>query len=253
MWALSHQGSVSKNQFSDTLLESCSGASKSNGSGTGQGSNAILILTLRAAASPAHANTNLLSFRTIVAGVSLTPETGGSINVPLNSDLYQADFTRLQSDTTLLALSTSIRAGTYTNMVVSLSDPAVLPIVTYCIQTREITGCEAGNVTTLSGPPATPIVTTSPFPLVVSRGRNTGLAINVNIAKALTVNGQTQAITAVNLGAANVLTATVLPPESSSLPSATMDFVEDVTGIVSSVDEATQSVTIQTATRGSIT
>src|SRR5882672_1214258 len=128
MWALSHQGSVSKSQFSDTLLESCSGASKSNGSGTGQGSNAILILTLRAAASPAHANTNPLSFRTIVAGVSLTPETGGSINVPLNSDLYQADFTRLQSDTTLLALSTSIRAGTYTNMVVSLSDPAV----TYC-------------------------------------------------------------------------------------------------------------------------
>jgi len=32
-----------------------------------------------------------------------------------------------------------------------------------------------------------------------------------------------------------------------------MDFVEDVTGIVSSVDVATQSVTIQTATRGSIT
>ena len=230
-------------------LESCSGASRPNGSGTGQGSNATLILTLRAAASPAHVNTNLLSFRTIVAGVSLTPETGGSINVPLNSDLYQADLTSLQSDTTLLALSTSIPAGTYTNMVVSLSDPAV----TYCIQTQEITGCEAGSVTTLSGPPATPIITTSPFPLVVSRGQNTGLAINVNIAKALTVNGQTQAITAVNLGAANVLTATVLPPESSSLPSATMDFVEDVTGIVSSVDEATQSVTIQTATRGSIT
>jgi len=230
-------------------LESCSGPSKSNASGTGQVSNATLILTLRATASLAHANTSLLSFRTIVAGVSLTPETGGSINVPLNSDLYQADLTRLQSDTTLLALSTSIPAGTYTNMVVSLSDPAV----TYCIQTQEITGCEAGSVTTLSGPPATPIITTSPFPLVVSRGQNTGLAINVNIAKALTVNGQTQAITAVNLGAANVLTATVLPPESSSLPSATMDFVEDVTGIVSSVDEATQSVTIQTATRGSIT
>ena len=230
-------------------LESCSGPSKSNGSGTGQGSNATLILTLRAAASPAHANTNLLSFRTIVAGVSLTPETGGSINVPLNSDLYQADLTRLQSDTTLLALSTSIPPGTYTNMVVSLSDPAV----TYCIQTQGIIGCEAGSVTTLSGPPATPIITTSPFPLVVTRGQNTGLAINVNIAKALTVNGQTQAITAVNLGAPNVLTATVLPPESSSLPSATMDFVEDVTGIVSSVDEATQSVTIQTATRGSIT
>jgi len=196
MWALSHQGSVSKSQFSDTLLESCSGASKSNGSGTGQGSNAILILTLRAAASPAHANTNLLSFRTIVAGVSLTPETGGSINVPLNSDLYQADFTRLQSDTTLLALSTSIRAGTYTNMVVSLSDPAV----TYCNLLYTDSGnyrMRGGQCNHLERATGYAHSHNLPVPLVVNRGRNTGLAINVNIAKALTVNGQTQAITAV--------------------------------------------------------
>jgi hypothetical protein len=182
-------------------------------------------------------------------GVSLTSEAGGSVNVPLNSDLYQVDLVRLQSDTTLLALSTSIPAGTYTNMVVSLSDPAV----TYCMQAQGITGCAAGSVTTLSGPPAMPIITTSPFPLVVTRGQNTGLAISIDIEKALTVNGQTQSITAVNLGAANVLSATVLPPASSSLPSATLDFVEDVTGIVSSVDEATQSVTIQTATKGPVT
>jgi hypothetical protein len=67
------------------------------------------------------------------------------------------------------------------------------------------------------------------------------------------VNAQTQAIEAVNLGAANVLTAMMLPPASSSLPSATLDFVEDVTGTVSSVDETTQSVTIETATKGPIT
>jgi hypothetical protein len=134
-------------------------------------------------------------------------------------------------------------------MVVSLSDPAV----TYCTQTQGITGCAAGSVTTLSGPPATPIITTSPFPLLITHGQNTGLAIDVNIAKALTVNSQTQAIEAVNLGAANVMTAMMLPPASSSLQSATLDFVEDVTGIVSSVDAATQSVTIQTATKGPIT
>jgi uncharacterized protein DUF4382 len=231
------------------LLESCSGPSKPNGSETGQGSNASMILTLRAAPLPAPASTNLLSFRTTVVGVSLTPESGGSVNVPLNSDLYQVDLVRLQSDTTLLALSTSIPAGTYTNMVVSLSDPAV----TYCMQTQGITGCAAGSVTTLSGPSAMPIITTFPFPLVVSRAQNTALAISVDIASALTVNGQTQAITAVNLGAANVLTAMILPLASSSLPSATLDFVEDVTGIVSSVDEATQSLTIQTATKGPVT
>jgi hypothetical protein len=121
------------------------------------------------------------------------------------------------------------------------------------VQTQGITGCAAGSVTTLSGPSAMPIITTFPFPLVVTRAQNTGLAISVNMATALTVNELTQAITAVNLGAADVLTAMMLPPASSSLPSATLDFVEDVTGIVSSVDEATQSVTIQTATKGPVT
>lgn len=230
-------------------LESCSGLSKSSGSGTGQVSNGALILTLRAAPLPVPAHTNLLSFRTTVLGVSLTPETGGSVSVPLNSDLYQVDLVRLQSDTSLLALSTSMPAGTYSNMVVSLSDPAV----TYCTQTQGIKGCAAGSITTLSGPPATPIITTVPFPLVVAREQNIGLAISVNMANALTVNGLTQAITAVNLGAANVLTAMILPLTSSSLPSATLDFIEDVTGIVSSVDEATQSLTIQTATKGPVT
>jgi len=228
-------------------LGSCSGSSKPISSGTGQVS--ALILTLRAAPLPVPAHTNLLSFRTTVLGVSLTPETGGSVSVPLNSDLYQVDLARLQSDTSFLALSTSIPAGTYTNMVVSLSDASV----TYCTQTQGITGCAAGSVTTLSGPPATPIITMVLFPLVVTRAQNTSLAINVNMANAVTVNELTQAITAVNLGAADVLTAMTLPPASSSLPSATLDFVEDVTGIVSSVDEATQSVTVQTATKGPVT
>jgi len=225
-----------------------SGAGSGSGSGSGNASNGALILTLRAAPLPAPA-TNLLSFRVNVAGVSLTPETGGSVSVPLNSDHYQVDLTRLQSDTILLAISTSVPAGTYTNMVVSLSDPAV----TYCVQVQGNTGCAAGSITTVSGLPATPLIETSPFPLVVARGQSTGLAINVAIAKTLTVDGQTQAITRVNLGAANVLTAMTRPAASSSLPPATLDFVEDVTGIISSVDETAQSVTVQTATKGSIT
>lgn len=236
-------------------LQSCSppkiviGSGSGSGTGSGQPSNGALILALRAAPLPAPANTNLLSFRTNVAGISLTLETGASVNVPLNSDSYQVDLTRLESDTTLLAVTTSVPAGTYTNMVVSLSDPSV----TYCLQVQGNTGCAAGSITTASGPPATPIIASSPFPLIVARGQNTGIAINVSIAKALTVDGQTQAVTEVNLGAANVLTAMILPPASSSLPSATLDFVEDVTGIVSSVDEPTQRVTIQMATKGSIT
>ena len=235
-------------------LESCThpkivyGTESGSGSGAGQASSGALILTLRAAPLPAPANANLLSFRINVVGISLTPETGGSVSVPLNSNSYQVDLTRLQSDTALLAVTTSVPAGTYTNMVVSFSDPSV----TYCVQVQGNTGCVAGSITTVSGLPATPIIATSPFPLVVAHGQSSNLAINVSIPKALIVNGETQAITEVNLGAPKVLTAMMLPPASSSLPSAALGFIEDVTGVVSSVDETAQSVTIQTATKGSI-
>jgi len=77
--------------------------------------------------------------------------------------------------------------------------------------------------------------------------------VNVNIAKSLTLNVKTQAITSVNLGAADVLTAMILPPASSSLSSGSLDFIEDVTGIISLVNATSQSVTVQTATKGSIT
>jgi len=161
------------------------------------------------------------------------------------------DLSRLQSDTTLLAVSSSVPAGTYTNIVVSLSDPAV----TYCTQTQGLTGCKADSVVRLSGAPATPIIATAPFPLVIGGGKNAGIAIaiNVDIGKALAVDAQTQAITAVNLGAADVLTATILPSSANSLPPSALDFIEDVTGIVSAVDESTQKVTLQTATKGPIT
>src|SRR5260370_15389082 len=142
------------------FLGSCSGLTKSSGSGTGQGGNPTLMFTLRAAPLKTPANVNLLSFRTTVEGISLTPAAGGSVNVPLNANLYQVDLVRLQSDATLLALSTAVPVGSYTNMVVSLSDPAV----TYCMQTHAMAGCETGRRITLTGCPATPTYPTSPPP-----------------------------------------------------------------------------------------
>lgn len=227
----------------------CSGPTKPVGPGIGQADSGAVILTLRALPLVAPANVNLLSFRTTVVAVALTSAAGGSVNVPLNSALYQVDLARLQSDTTFLALSSSIPTGTYTNMIVSFSDAAV----SYCTPTQGLTGCAADSVTTLTGTPATPIVAGSPFPLMITRGQSIGLGVTVDIAKALTVNRQTQAITEANLGAPNVVTALMLPPASSSLPSGALDFIEDVTGVISSVDESTQRVTIQTATKGPIT
>lgn len=231
-------------------LGSCSGLGTSSGSNSGQGNSPALAITLRASSMSTQAGVNLLSFRTTVLGVSLTPAAGGSVNVALNSAPFQVDLSRLQSDTTLLAVSNSIPTGTYANMVVSLANPAV----TYCTQIQGLTGCAADSVASVSGAPATPIIATAPFPLAIGNGQGgaVAVAINIDIDKALTVDRQTQAITAVNLGVADLLTARILPSGSNSLPPSALDFVEDITGIVSAVDEATQRVTVQTATRGPI-
>jgi len=216
---------------------------------SGQGGDAALALTLRAIPVMPSQGTNLLSFSATVVGVSLTPMSGGSINVPLNSASYHTDFVRLQSDAAFLGLGTAIPPGTYANLVVSLANPTV----TYCLQTQGIPGCAADSITTLSGEPATPIISTSPFPLTLVGGQTDALSIVVNLSNALTVNPQTQAITALDLGAANIVTAIKLPRVASSLAAGTIDFVDDVTGIISSVDSTAQSITVQTATRGSLT
>jgi Domain of unknown function (DUF4382) len=229
-------------------VAACSGPGRFVAGGN-QGIVPGLIVTLRATPLSPPSSTNLLSFRATVVGVSLTPSTGGSVSVPLNSDLYRVDLTRLQSDTAFLAFSNAIPAGTYTSMVLSFSDPSV----TFCTQTQGITGCAEGSVSTLSGGAAIQVITAAPFPLVITPGQGIGLAVNMSVANALTIDEQTQAISAVDVGAANVLTVGMIPPSSSSLPSSALDFVDDLTGVVSSVDATRQSVTIETATKGSIT
>jgi hypothetical protein len=233
------------------LVNSCSGVIGSTGSGTsnGKGGSIALVLTLRAIPLTPPPNTNLLSFRVTVVGVSMTRSMGHSISVPLNSNSYQVDLTKLQSDSAFLGSSAAIPPDTYTNMVVSLSNP----VVTYCTQTQGITGCSPGSVKTLTGGSAAPIIATTPFPLTLAAGQTTGLAVNFDLGNALTVNPQTQAITNVNLGAANVLVATAFPPVASNLPTSAFDFVGDVTGVITSVNVPAQTVVVQTATQGSIT
>ena len=122
-------------------LVACSGPGRFVAGGS-QGVGTGLVVTLRASPLSPPSNTNILSFKTTVVGISLTPSTGGSVSVPLNSDLYRVDLTRLQSDTAFLAFSNAIPAGTYTSMIVRLSNPGV----TFCTQTQGITGCAEGSV-----------------------------------------------------------------------------------------------------------
>jgi hypothetical protein len=194
-------------------------------------------------------NTNLLSFIVDVNTITLTSSTGSNVNIPLNSTNFSVDLTKLQSDSAFLGTSATVPAGSYTSMTVSLSNP----VVTFCTQTLGNTGCAAGSITTISGgAAAAPKISSAPFPLTLTSNQQTGLALNFNLGNALTVNAA-QVVTAVNLGAANVLSANSLPSTSTSLAAGQLDFVEDVTGVVTAVNTTTQSVTVHTATRGSLT
>jgi hypothetical protein len=230
-------------------LLSCSGAKTSPGGGGG--STATVSLTLTATPLTPPPNTNLLSFIVDVNTITLTSSTGTNVNIPLNATNFSVDLTKLQSDSAFLGTSTTVPPDTYASITLSLSNA----LVTFCTQTQGTTGCAAGSITTISGSAAaTPKITSAPFPLTLTANQKTGLAINFNLANALTVSAtQPQVVTAVSLAAANVLSAKNLPPTPSSLATGQLDFVEDVTGVVTAVNTTTQSVTVKTATRGSIT
>ena len=232
-------------------LVSCSGLPRNSGGGTGGGTGtASVSVTMIATPLAPPPNTNLLSFAVDVNTITLTSSSGTSVNIPLNATSLSVDLTKLQSDSAFLGTSATVPAGSYSSMSVSISNP----VVTFCTQTTGNTGCAAGSVTTLTGAAATPKITTAPFPLTLTSNQKTGLAINFNLGNALTVSTtQPQVVTAVNLAATSILSANSLPSTANSLASGQLDFVEDVTGVVTAVNTTTQSVTVQTATRGSLT
>jgi Domain of unknown function (DUF4382) len=233
--------------LSAITLVACSGPK--NPSPPPGGGTATVSFTLTAAPLTPPPSTNLLSFIVDVNTITLTSSSGTNVNIPLNATSFSVDLTKLQSDSAFLGTSASVPAGSYTSITVSLSNA----LVTFCTQLQGNIGCAPGSVTTISGgAAATPKITSAPFPLTLTANQKTGLAINFNLGNALTVN-TSQVVTAVNLAATNVLTAATLPSTATSLSPGQLDFVEDVTGIVTAANATTQSVTVKTATRGSIT
>jgi len=228
-------------------LISCSGVKKPcTVNCDGASGNATLILTLAAVPLVPPPGMSILSFAVTLGAVSLTPSAGGSdVNVPLNSTSYVVDLTRLQSDSSFLGQSiASVPTGTYNRLSVNLS-----AVVTYCTATSGTPGCNAGSVAQITKGFATPAA--AAFSLTLSAHQTAGLRILINFTKALTANPITQAVTAVDLSAPDVVTTLALPPPASTLSSDQFDYVEDVTGLVTAASRS--SVTLQTATRGAIT
>lgn len=228
------------------LLTSCSGTKNRCVTNCGGNGDATLSLTLAAVPLTPPPGTSILSFVVIINSVSLTPSAGGSaVAINLNSGSYSVDLTRLQSDSSFLGIaSASVPAGTYNQVKVGITNA----IVTYCAATSGTQGCNTGSIVQLSSGPGTPA--TSNFSLTLTSNQQAALRVQINFNNALTVNTGTQAAT-VNLGAANVVTTASLPLATSTLAAGQQDFVDDVTGVVTAASNS--SVTVQTATQGTIT
>lgn len=230
-------------------LASCSGLPK--GTTPPGGGNATLSATLGAVPFTPPPGTNILSFAVTLSGISLTPANGGSnVNIPLNSTTFIVDLTKLQSDSALLGeVLANVPAGTYNKITVGVTTV----VVTYCTQTSPGTaGCSTGTVAQVTQ--AASIPSTSSFSLTLASNQKTGVQIQFNFANAITISTtQPQVVSKVDLNAANVVTASVLAPTptTSSLTTGELDFVEDVSGVVTAVTSS--AVTVQTASHGSIT
>ena len=207
--------------------------------------NATISFVLTATPPNPSAQLSIQTFTTTITGITLTPATGAAVNVSLNSAAYIAEFNRVTSDSTLLAAQVSVPAGSYTQMVVTFTAPRV----TFCTQANPgVPGCAAGTLKSITGSAGSATISSNFSP---AANQQSGIALNANIANALTLNGQT--VTAVNLGAANVFGMMVLPPSSTltDLASGELSHVDDVMGMVSSVSGS--KLTIQTSARGNIT
>jgi hypothetical protein len=231
--------------FACVFLASCSGVPGGGCTVNCGGGQASISLVLTATPPSPAAQLSIQTFIATIAGITLTPATGAAVNVSLNSSAYIADFNRVTSDSTLLAAQVSVPAGNYTQMAITFSAPRV----TFCTQANPgVPGCAAGTLQSMTGAAGTATISTN---FSVAANQQSGIALNANIGNALTLNGQT--ISAVNLGAANIFSATALPPSSTrtDLASGELSHVDDVMGLVSSVSGST--LTIQTSTRGNIT
>lgn len=222
------------------------------GGGNSSGGNTTGVsATLAAVPLAPPPGTNILSFVVTITGVSLTPSGGGSaVPLTLPASSITVDLMRLQSDSTLLGQALSnVPAATYNKVSVSVSNA----VVTYCTQVSPGTpGCAAGTVAQVTQSATVP--SASSFSLMLSSGQLAAIRVRFNLAPAITLSAtQPQVVSAVDLNASNVLTASVLPPGSSSLANGQADFIEDFTGRVTSANASSQTVTIQTATRGTLT
>lgn len=227
-------------------LVSCSGVPQGPCTSNCPSNDASLSIVLTATPPPPSSQLSIQAFTATITGVALTPSGGGSdVAVSLNSSSYVAEFTRVTSDSSVLASEAGIPAGSYTQLKVTFAAPRV----TFCTQASPgVPGCAAASLASVTGAVGS---ATIPVNLNLTANQHSGLVLDADLGNAILQTGQT--VTGVDFTVANTFSVAALPPASTltDLASGQLSHVDDVMGLVTNVGGS--SITVQTSTRGSIT
>lgn len=181
---------------------------------------------------------NLVSFRSIVNGLTLTPEGGGgAIEVISPNQTVPLDFAALRDTSTVLDITT-IQPGTYTQGTITLITPTMSvfdPLVNSAISVITPT-LSSETVTFNINPP----LVVPPCPINSTNPCSAGaLNIDFNLAQSIPLNAQGEISTS---GAAGALSAKVTPVLNGTalMASATQGFgeMDDVHGYILSVSNS---------------
>jgi hypothetical protein len=212
-------------------LSSCSGVKKQvctvNCNVNG---NANVTLTLFDAPPT---GVDFITFNVPVTAVTLTPQTGGPVNVFSPSSPTIFEMTHLQSDSTLIG-TFQVPTGTFTGMNIVVGSPFALFANS---STTTFPNCNPGTLCNLAGG-ATQIVVTFTTPLTLSSNENIGLGLEFNLANAITSTATT-----INIDMTKANVVKVVPLPRTGQASGTLDTIEDFVGVVKTVTGGT--ITLQ--------
>jgi len=223
---------------------SCSGPQTSivcpGGNCGGSGTVAVTMV-----ADTLPANPSLLTFQVTIASITFTPASGTATTVNLNPALT-VDLMRLQTDTVFLGTFANIPAAQYSSVTLTLSGSANITFLNDTSST--LSGCPANTICPLSiAASSNPIATVS---FAVSQNAVTGIGIDLNFSKAVSISGTTLAV---NFSNNNVLSAFTLPRQNSNLSAGQLDLIEDFTGVVSIINSSVTITSAAATGRGSLT
>lgn len=180
---------------------------------------------------------NLIAFRSIVNGLTLTPQSGGAVEVINSNETVPLDFASLRSTSAILDITT-IQPGTYTGGTVTLIassmsvyDPTANPVISLITPTLKSETVDF----TINPPLVVPACPqNSPTPCVAG-----ALNLDYNLSQSIPVDSQGQIVVGGSVSAKSV---TVTPAISGTplTAGATQGFgeMDDVHGYILSINNS---------------